>query len=387
MGLPLIGLMAKFKSVGFANVVGKTKGFKAQFGRMSKSVGHQTKDLTKHFKGLGLIASGVLFKLTQASPRLAAEFEILSIRVNELVRPFGDALAPILRIVSDLIAELKDWFESLPEPIQEAITVGLAFATVIGIIAGAAMVLALAFNPLTIVFLGLIAVGAALNLAWQENFLNIQGIVAVAVGAIQAAIGGLLTLFGNWIESIGGYVDNLFGFFDGIVTFLKAVFKADIAGALAAIQTIFEKAFMGIVDFILWPIQALSDVVEVFTGTDFLQEMVKAGQAFVAAFIEGAQKAIDAAGGIVTDMLHWLGEFFGGSLPERGPLMGIDKMGEELGEAYVVGIGSGVASGGNNMSRSLSIENLSLDFREEQLSSERSFFGGINEGVRKSTSW
>ena len=180
MALPVLGLMAKFKSVGFANVVGKTKGFKAQFGRMSKAVGKQTKDLTKNFKLLGAIASGVLYTLTRASPRLASEFEILTIRVNELVRPFGDTLAPILRLVSDLVKELGEWFQSLPEPLQQAIEQGVAFATTIGLVVGALIALSLAMNPITYLFGALILAGTLLSLAWQENFLNIQGVVQVA---------------------------------------------------------------------------------------------------------------------------------------------------------------------------------------------------------------
>jgi hypothetical protein len=398
-------LLVRFKSIGFANVIGKTAKFKTKFGSMAKSVKPQVEGLTKSFGKFGKIVTGVLFALIAASPRLQAEFEILTIRVQEFLRPFGDELAPAIRVVSDLIDTLTEAFDALPQPIQDAATFGVGFVVSLGLVAGAIVTLGLLINPFTLILGALALAAGALKLAFDTNFLGIQDLITGVVDTIVLTLGKIVStveslLTGDLEGFLTGLGDLFLGGITSIVDIILFIPRAfldvinDLTGGLGADfvsggSSVIEGFFRGIGETILNAGNILgfwAETVLTFLG-NLVADFAAAGTAIMHGFFTAIGDAITAGIDAVATSLDDFFALFGGSLPEKGPLTHMVPAGEELGQAYAVAIGSGVESGASSVRRTLNIENLNLGFKEESLDTERSFFDDIDEGVRRSTSW
>jgi phage-related protein len=345
VGLAALGsLVLRMRSSGLLKASKDMKTMGKQSKKMEKQQLSMTKKLTKSWKAMGVAALGVLYKLSEASPRLSAQMEIMNLRINELLRGFGDALAPVIETVSKAIKGLTDWFYALDPEVQNAIKFGTTLAIVVGLAAVAFGVLSAAISPVTIALIAIALVAAALYLAWKTNFLGIQEAVAFVFAYIKFIIEAWINVIKNFVSRIKGFIDNFIGIFHGIINFFKAVFAGDLDGAIKAIQDIFVNAFKYISGVIMWPLNALGDLIDGFTNNKFLDDMLKAGKAFIDAFIKGIQKAIDDATGVVKDVLEWFGSFFGGSLPERGPLRHVVSWGQDFGQAYTTGVGAGMST-------------------------------------------
>lgn len=365
-----LGALAfKMKSLGVAKATQAVGKFQTKVGDMSKQIGPQMEKLTKKMGKFGLIVGGVFTALIASSPLLRARMEILSLRINELTRVFGDALAPAIEFVTDLVEALTDWFFSLDQPVQDAIVFGSTFVIVLGLLALAFAALSVAMSPVTLVILALAAVAAILFLAWETNFLGIRDLVAAVFAAIGAIFDGIGNVIKEWGKAIGRVIDNVIAVFEGIVDFVKAVFSGNLEGAIEAIQKIFETVFKNIVEIIMWPLNALKALIDGITGGQFINDMLSAGKAFLDAFIKGVQRAIDDAVGIVADVLEWFGSFFGGSLPERGPLKHVVTWGQDFGKAYNQGVGKGL---------------LQSNMGEKLRSVSQGFGKGLGEGLGNS---
>jgi len=71
---------------------------------------------------------------------------------------------------------------------------------------------------------------------------------------------------------------------------------------------------------------------------DLKDWMIKAGENLVKWFLEGFEKAKEWAADQIKNFTDWIASFFGGSLPERGPLRNIVEYGKELAHAFSMGI-------------------------------------------------
>lgn len=407
-------LLVKMKGVGIAKVGKQLAGFQSQFSKLSKKMKPALGALQKGWLKMGAVAGLALWRLTQASPRLKAQMEILNMRTNQLLREFGDGLAPVIDIVADGIKNLTGWFKSLPEPVQEAIKFGAVLAITIGLLAGAFAALSLAASPVTLAILAIAAAGAILYLMFETNFGGIKDITERVLGRIGELLEKIMGLFGGlggavgqtgdtftrvfgiietiagtFFENIASYIENSIKTFEGIIDFLTAIFKGDWEGALEAIGDILESVWGTFKAVILWPLTFLQGLLKGLTGVDIIGDMMDAGEELIAAFLEGALAAIEDAGQLVKDVLDWLGSFFGGSLPERGPLKHIDKMGQEFGTAYVKNIGSGVARENisKTINRNFRISTVNVTAQGSDLVSPQRFGEKLSTGVRMSTRW
>lgn len=407
-------LLVRIKGVGILKTGKQLGAFQQKFDKMSKKMKPALQGLAKGWGKMGAVAGLMLWRLTNASPRLAAQMEILNMRTNMLMREFGDALAPAIEVVIDVVKEITDWFKGLPEPLQNAVTGGMAVAIMLGLLAGAFFILSAAASPVTLIILAIAAAAALLFLAFETNFLGIRDIVDAVFKVIEALIGGFIgmiedvintvaalpelfeTIFGavqavleGLFSNIGKIIENIIGIFEGIITFFTSIFSGDIEGALEAIADIFESVMNVIIGWIMLPVNALNDLIKALTGTDILKAIMDAGKAIIDAFIKGAQKAIEAAGQLLTDILEGIGSFLGGSLPEKGPLRHVDVMGFELGEAYVTNIGRGMGS--PNISRTINrnfrINTVNVTAQETDFATSQKFGERLSTEVRKGTSW
>lgn len=401
----ILGALAvNVKSMGVTAAGKKIKTMGSQFSKMSKTIKPMLDRLTVGFKKFGAVAGGAMGLLIAASPLLRAKMEILNIRIQQLVRSFQDALVPAIELVTDLVMKAITWWESLPESLQEAIIFGMQVVVMLGLLALAWTAVSIAMSPVTLAILAIIAVAALLYLAWTTNFLGIQEITAAVFGTIGALIKGFVSLitgwaaffgtilkgivggFESWFTSIQTIVNNVIGIFKGIVDFIKAIFKGDLKGALSAIEDIFKKSFKAAEEWIMLPLRFIQGLIKGITGVDIIGKMINAGKELIGAFIKGAQKAIADAGKILTDVLNFIGDLFGGSLPERGPLINIEKWGAELGQAYVVNIGEGISRNISSVDRSLRIDTLEMIIEGSDMETSSDLFGELSD-LRKSTAW
>lgn len=378
------GLVLRMRSMGVGKAASKVGNFQNKVGNMQKKVQPKMKKLTQAFKKFGLVATGAFAALIASSPLLRARMEILTLRISGLTRMFGDALAPAIEFVTDLIEGLTSWFNDLDPVVQNAIIFGGTFVILLGLLAMAFATLSTAMSPVTLVILGLAAVAAILYLVWETNFLGIRDLIKMVfavIGSIFEGIGKVISGFG---KMVGRVIGNVIGVFEGIIDFIKAVFSGDLEGAINAIKKIFSNIFGAIKNIIMWPITALKDLIAGIIGGNFIKDIMKFGGDFINAFVQGIKDAAGAVWGIIEDILGFLGDFFGGSLPERGPLKHIVTWGQDLGQSYVEGIGKGVErTAGDTISRVFNIESMSLEL--PSVTDRDSFEEQFDSGIRRAT--
>ena len=197
---------------------------------------------------------------------------------------------------------------------------------------------------------------------------------------VESVIGNIIARFENFFEIIGN-----------IVTIIDALLKGDLDTVMTEMQDLFKNIVEGIILQIIMIPAAFNDIIAELGGA-ILTGMRDAGQFLIEAFIEGMQTAIEAAAGLVATFLELIAGFFGGSLPERGPLQFIDKMGMELGESYIANIGAGMTAGaakmGDTISKSVSIGNLNMYVSGSDMTSSSRFLGRLDSDVnRRGTAW
>lgn len=431
-------LLVRVKAVKLLQNTKRVGDFQKKFTGMAKKLKPQLAELNKGFKKMGIVAGGTLVALTRASPLLQARFEILTLRVEEFLRVFGDALAPVIEQITDLVVQATDIWDGLSPALQQAILFGTNVAIVIGVLAGAFFVLNLAMSPITLILLAIGAAAALLFLAWETNFLGIQDIVMgvfeavgpiledigvfigdlmtiigaiiplvtpifdVLVGIFESAIGTIMGLVGNWIQVIVDVMD-----------IIGSLLSGDMEGALAGVEKLFEDLVVAVLSqllaiplffnnlitdlggTLLTDIQAgiqgfisgfIQPILDFFSG-DVIAKIAAAGEALILAFIQGMQAAIAAAGQVINDILDFIAGFFGGSLPERGPLVNIVQKGSDLAQGYIQGIDQGLSETriGDVISNNFRIDNINLELPDSSLDRTTSFLDRLGGGVRRAT--
>lgn len=363
MAVPGIGQLAvKFSSVGAIKAGKDITAVNNSFGKMARSMKGRLVDLTKKWAKFGAVASGAFFIFLKSSPRLRAELDLLRIRVNALVRPFADELAPIIRIVSDSINDLTKWFKSLPPPIQKATTAGFAFTVALGLIAAGAVVVLAALNPIVLTFAAIVVGLALLVYAWETNFLHIQEITILVTESINTHFAGTTKAIENSTLLMGGYMKGM--------------------------SVTFQTTANTIIDAVLFIPLALLDIAETI-ATDVADNFFDAGWKLIDALLAGMKTRMDAAGGEIYSMIEeGISQYLGGSLPEKGPLKNIVIMGESLAIAYVGGMESGLkrTRTGDVINRTFNIDRIELAMTGVDTEKRGGFLERLDSDIRRATS-
>jgi phage-related protein len=406
-------LAVRIKGLGIAKTGKQLSGFQKSFGNMQKKMGPALKALGKMWLKFGAIASGALAAMTAASPLLRAQMHLIGIRAQQIVRIFGDALAPVFKLIGDLIKDLYEWFTALPQPMQDAIVFGTNLSVALGLLALAFGGLVLAINPISLIFLALIAVGSALHLAWTENFGGIQDLIMRFAAQIKPIIEKIQDIFNRLIiiivlllarakpifDTLGGVISTVFGTvggviddviiaIDGLVSAFGALLSGDLAGFLDGLVNLFVGIVAAIIDALFLVPRALLDIVDYLTG-GIVTDFVNAGASLVEGFFNAIGDALANVDGWIGEFLNIVMDFFGGSLPERGPLKDIDRAGFEFGQAYIMNIGKGLERGNisRTMYRTLNIRSVNVLAGQSDLDDTRKFGSRISSDVRRSRRW
>lgn len=113
----------------------------------------------------------------QMKDNLAGSMEELSGAVETLQISFGSALAPAIRAIADALSGLVNWFNQLPQPVQNFLAIGSALVAILLLLTG-------------VVGFLVAGLGFLLSAQWAV-ILPIAGWIAAIVGVI-AALGGLI---------------------------------------------------------------------------------------------------------------------------------------------------------------------------------------------------
>lgn len=193
--------------------------------------------------------------------------------MDELQESIGTLLLPVLTKLASALSGLIDWFTNLSTPIKVAIGVvgGLAiavwaintasavWATVTSAVAGAFWVLnaAMDANPVVLVTVAIVAVGAALyeayqHVGWFRDIVdNVFGWIGGFVSGALDVVKGAFTGVKNWV---GDRIGDIVGFVTGI--------PGRIAGAASTMWDGVKNAFTATKN---WVGDRVGDVVAFFT--------------------------------------------------------------------------------------------------------------------------
>ncbi len=196
---------------------------------------------------LGVMA-GVAVKVAKAlldwarqSPYFSAQLGLVNFELNQFGIIVGDALAPLLQPIIDLLQQLLDQYNNLDPSIKQAINTILQ---VIVVFASWSTGIA----ELVLIIMGLDAI-------WKSNFLNIQGIVKALADVINGVTSFIVNLFTVDLPNALNSLSNLFGsiwnglgdimrgagqLFSDIVTGIVNLFTVDIPNAIQSVENIFS---------------------------------------------------------------------------------------------------------------------------------------------------
>lgn len=397
-------LIVAMEAPGLTKTLNKLETFQKQTKSMFKAVKPQMEQLSKRFEKFGAAAFLAFNRLIAASPRLRAQMEILNFRVNSLVRGFGDALAPAIKILSEGVAALTEWFKTLPEPMQEVIFFGGAVAVTIGLLTLAFIALNAAMTPITLVILGIAAAAAILYLVWTENLFGIQEIAEpvfegltklfdsfmITIDVLLEAFNNLLTtldpIFSVLESIVVGVLNQMVSQFTNLIEIvtdvtdlISAVVSGDWNAAMEALLSLVGNTIEAVINWFLKipltllsiadelgidVIGAITDFLDDFLGlfSDFVGLVANAAGDIVDAFIDGIVDGLLAGVKLIEDGIDAIAGLFGGSLPEWGPLKDALPGGEDMARKYFADMATQIINSKGLIESSLS--DISIGFTE-----------------------
>jgi len=210
----------------------------------------------------------------------AGKMAIMTDKVGELQEQLGAYLIPVLALVVGGITGLIDGASRILGAFQPVVSfvqgnlipiliflapafVGVAFSILSSLIPALLLQIPalyasvagwLAMNAAMLPIIGVfVLIGAALVLlwlAWQNNFLNIQGIVGAMVAFVTPAFDAIVNVFQVLIpaaiQTMTGYWNALVAIVTGVIGIVSALLTGDFAGAWDAAKTMVS----GVIDAI-----------------------------------------------------------------------------------------------------------------------------------------
>lgn len=197
-------------------------------GRALKAIGidfKATGDTTRDFASLTDVLRSKVGGFAEREGKTAAgRAEILKNQMGELQEKIGSLLVPALGKLTDGLLVVNDWFNNLSPTGKTLVEIVAGLAAAFVVVTGAvkaftavqaALDVVLAANPVVLITLALVALGAALVVAYQksETFRNVvNAAFAVVKGEVDLVIGAVKTLV-DWFkkawEWAGKVVDKL----------------------------------------------------------------------------------------------------------------------------------------------------------------------------------
>jgi hypothetical protein len=217
-------------------------------GRALQAVGLNLKDAKDATANYNQVVDGLRAKVggfaEKEGKTASGRSEILKNQFQELQETVGEKLVPALQKLTDWLLKVIEKFEALPDWVQKAIGVALGLAAALVIVTKAtqaftaaqvALDVVLGANPVVLITLAVIALGAALYLAYtkSETFRNIvDSAFDVVQGAVEGVVDAVKTLV-DWFKKAwewGSKVADMAGKIPGVKTGAKSLAKTLIPG-------------------------------------------------------------------------------------------------------------------------------------------------------------
>ena len=256
-----------------------------------------------------------------------------------------DALAALSPQMQGAVAGVQS-FLAAAQPVAEFLIANwqpalAAVAGVIGAIAIPALVAMVApFAPIIAAVGAAIAIGAALQTAWNTNFLGIQGYVTTALTNVQATITAVLGVVSEfWAangEEISATTEKVWSFIEQVIGVTAAVIAAGISttfGAIANFLTTHGDQIQAVLEFAWESIEAAINLT-----INTIQGVVAAVLAVIEGDWEGAAEAIM---GIVDGFQTYIGDTFDNI---ANLVEGLGGRAAEAGAAFIRSMGDGILS-------------------------------------------
>lgn len=311
-------------------------------------------------------ANGALIANNEAQ----AKFDEAMATLAEQLMP---AVTNALTLASDAIGKLASWFSSLPEPVQNIITLIGTLTIALGVILPPILTIAAAVTALNVPLLAIIgiigAVVAAIALvapaiqnlwntnegfraAVQEIWSQIQGIIETATQLIQDIISEFVALveviweqWGDTIMSvassvmsfIGDVIENGLNIVKNIIKLFSSILKGDWKGAWDAVKSILTSVLNIIKSLVTNAFNALVSIIKgigskigsavksAFNAaikfiTSLPGKAIQWGKDFIGGLKDGIMSGINRIVDAVKGIANKIRSFLHFSRPDEGPL-------------------------------------------------------------------
>lgn len=228
-------------------------------------------------------AGGAVGAYGREAGTMAGRMQTAKAEVANTAATLGTALLPMVAAVAGKLGEMAGWAERNATLVQ-------VLASVIGALAAAILVANAALkvykttteliaavqkatwltNPITLVILAIVALAAALVIAYKKSE-TFRSIVQATFRAVRSAISTVAGVFrSTWeaaVSSVRGYINawravmtGVLGIVRGLIRAVTALFRGDWSGAVLAVRGIvssFGEVFRGVFRALPGPVQAV----------------------------------------------------------------------------------------------------------------------------------
>lgn len=229
-GIPILDALAKQYGITKAEVFDFAAAGKISF-----------EDIEKAFQGM-TNEGGLFFNLMdKQSKSTLGTWSNLKDSLIRVQITLGKALLPAVNQIMDALMPVIDafakWAEKNPGLVKGLVIAGLAILAIGGVLTTIGLlippivaavqllgvVLAVAFSPVTLIILAVIAVIALLYLAWTKNFFGIRDIAQSVFSAIVTFIQNAIVFIQNIPIMIGQAITTTITFFQNLVLFIQSI--------------------------------------------------------------------------------------------------------------------------------------------------------------------
>ena len=196
-----------------------------------QSISLDMSKIAQSFALLGAVAGGAMAAIITNSPTLSASIAEITFQFNILSMQIGEALAPVLTPLLDMLSNLISYFQSLPTPLKAFIGLTIALTAAISALGVAVVVLSSVSLPLIGAILAISAAIAAVIVAsmwiidmWDKwgtmtkILVSVLLIILGPLGWIVLAIVAVYETIQHWGEIVNWFGDLWDGFTNAVVS-------------------------------------------------------------------------------------------------------------------------------------------------------------------------
>ena len=230
----------------------------------TKSTSERTNLILQQLTDQGLTDAG---KAWQDQNKALVENNQAQADLQDQMSQLGEKVMPTITRITEGIADMLEWFNSLDQDTQNFILTVIALIAAIGPLAGiiggiSSALMFLAANPIVILIAAIVGLVALIATKGDEIQAMLQKLddflqnifITDWTEVFGPEIGGILNKF---FQNVKGIWDAIKKIFDGIIDFIRGLFTGDLDRAWTGVQKIFGGIFEGLVAIAKSPINMI----------------------------------------------------------------------------------------------------------------------------------